>query len=60
MDLDNGHWKLDNFTQRMPVKQWSKIVREYRDSVIYKGNIVKLKGVRVAPDVIEVTKDFGD
>lgn len=35
--LDNRHWQIEDFRQRMTREEWKKLLLDYEDTVVYKG-----------------------
>jgi len=58
ISLNNGHWVFREYKQRMSTSQWRQLLLEERDTILYRGDLVRLKGVRVGPGVYEVFKDL--
>lgn len=56
--LNNNHWTLPNFRQRMTKKQWRDILLNDQDKIIYKGLLCQLKAKDLGADVVEVYKDM--
>ncbi len=56
--LDNGHWKHDNYSQRMTHAQWRDILLAGGDHVIYKGQMVPLVATDLGYGVVEVMKQL--
>ena len=55
--IDNNHWRFENFSQRMTLKEWKRILLENKDTIIFKGQARKLIGKRIFPGVIEISKE---
>jgi hypothetical protein len=53
---DIGHWRYEDFKQRMSVAQWRKLLLEEDDTVIYRGRVRKLKAEHIGFGVVEVSK----
>lgn len=56
MPLDQRHWILESYSQRMDLKEWKKILLEGRDKIIFHGNMRILKGRSLGFGVVEVYK----
>ncbi len=55
--LDNRHWQIEDFRQRMTREEWKKLLLDYDDTVIYKGLLRKLKATSLGYGVLEVYKE---
>ncbi|MFA5557834.1 MAG: hypothetical protein WDA59_00015 [Methanofastidiosum sp.] len=58
MTLNKAHWTFPYFKQRMTKKEWKQILLNEEDTIVYKGNIVKLKVNNLGCGVVEVYKDI--
>lgn len=54
--LNNNHWVLRDYCQRMTTKDWKEILLNGSDSIIYHGRLYKLKAKRLGAGVVEVYK----
>ena len=54
--LDNGHWQLETFVQRMTEAAWKKVLLDYGDIITWQGHVRKLHGKKIGFGVVEVTK----
>ena len=54
--LSQNHWVMESFVERMTAKQWKEILLTERDSIIFKGNMRRLKARRLGYGVVEVYK----
>ena len=55
--LNNAHWTLRDYKQRMTQKEWAEILLSDNDTIVYRGNIVQLKARNLGVGVVEVYKD---
>ncbi len=55
--LNNMHWNLAEYRQRVTVKEWREILLAEMDTIVFRGAIVKLVGKRVGPGVYEIYKE---
>lgn len=58
MELNENHWRIPRFRQRMKAKEWQKILLDGADDIVYKGNCVKLKADTLGYGVVEIYKDI--
>ena len=56
MILDNNHWKLEDFKQRMSIKAWEELLLNHEDKIIFKGCVRQLEAKRIFGSVVEVYK----
>ena len=54
--LSVNHWVMENYTQRVTTKQWKAILLKGNDSLIFRGNVRKLKARNLGAGVYEVYK----
>jgi len=54
--LDNQHWEFRDYKQRITTKQWKELLLDDNDSVIFRGQVTKLKGKNLGYGVVEITK----
>ena len=59
-ELNNGHWTIKNFKQRMTVKDWDELLLAGNDTVIYRGHITQLKARKLSRNVVEISKNIKD
>ena len=57
--LNDWHWRKENYRQRITTKEWSQILLNGKDTIIYKGNLVKLMAIPLGYGIVEVTKNLG-
>lgn len=55
--LDNKHWKVEDYYQRMRQSDWREMLLSYEDSVTFKGSVRKLKARDIGHGVVEVFKE---
>jgi hypothetical protein len=58
--LDAGHYKTDDYSQRMTYEEWAEILLSGMDQIIYKGRMVPLMADDLGYGVVEVTKLLDD
>ena len=57
MNLDDRHWRLDYFRQRMTVNEWKKLLLNGQDRIIFNGYMRLLKAKNIGHGVVEVYKE---
>ena len=55
--LDEAHWKVMNFRQRMTSTEWRKMLLNNDDTIIFQGRVYRLKAKNLGHGVVEVYKD---
>ena len=55
-DIDNQHWVLEDYKERMPAEKWKKILLESEDHIIFRGVLRRLKAKKLGYGVVEVYK----
>jgi hypothetical protein len=58
--LDNQHWILENYSQRMLEKDWQNILLQSKDKITFKGKITKIIAKNLGYGVIEVSKELSN
>jgi len=56
--INENHYLMQNFRERMPSKQWRQMLLNREDRIIYRGRIVPLKAKKFGYGVVEIFKDF--
>jgi len=57
-DIRNiNHWIIENYRQRITVKQWRKILLDNGDTFLAKGRMRKLVGKKLGSGIIEIYKE---
>jgi hypothetical protein len=56
--LDNKHWSDKNHVQRMSVEDWKTVLLNNQDTMIFRGNIVKLVAYGIGYGVVEIRKEL--
>lgn len=56
MDLNDNHWKDEDYTQRMTTKDWKKILLEEKDRLIFRGYMRQLVAKSIGYGLVEVGK----
>jgi len=56
VQINELHWKLEGYKQRMTVAEWRQILLQNKDYIAYKGTVVRLVGTDIGHGVVEVTK----
>ena len=54
--LNNAHWTMANYKQRMTTASWRKILLEERDTIMFHGHLWQLKAKPLGAGVVEVYK----
>ena len=55
--LDNRHWTIGDFKERMTTKEWKELLINFQDKIIYKGKITKIIPKDLGAGVIEISKE---
>jgi len=55
--LDNRHWKIEHFIQRMTTKDWAKFLLNNEDRITFKGKLRLLTSKNIGSGVVEVYKE---
>lgn len=58
MTLNEGHWTMPFYRQRMTIKEWREVLLAEQDTIIFKGSVCKLKAKKLGAGVVEVYKVF--
>ena len=58
--LDERHWQLKDFKQRMITKDWKKLLMSYEDKIIYKGELIALIARNIGYGIVEVSKKIDE
>lgn len=56
MLLDNNHWVIEDYRQRITKNQLSSLFLNHDDCIIFKGTLRKLTYKKIAPGVYEIYK----
>ncbi len=56
--LNDNHWRVPDYRQRITTKEWKKILLHDSDQIIFRGNPVPLKAKNLGYGVVEVSKDL--
>ena len=56
MKLDNNHWRLEDYRQRMTDGDWREILLEGKDRLTYHGYIRQLAAKKLGSGVVEIYK----
>ena len=54
--LDEDHWRIEDYEQRMTKKEWEKMLLNYEDKIITKGKVRQLVIRALSSNVVEVYK----
>ena len=54
--LDNNHWVIEDYKQRITLNQLRSLFLNHDDSIIFKGTLRKLIYKKIAPGVYEIYK----
>lgn len=54
--LDDQHWQLESYRQRMTTNEWRQLLLNHDDIVTFKGRVRKLLANRLGGGVVEVFK----
>jgi len=55
--ISNFHWLTEDFKERMPAKEWKKMLLDRQDTINFKGKIRKLKAKNLGYGVVEIYKE---
>ena len=53
---EDGHWRREDYTQRMTRAQWRKLLLEHQDHTIFEGRYRQLAAKHIGVGVMEVSK----
>lgn len=56
--LNDNHWRIPGYRQRMTTKDWKQILLREDDTIVFRGKIVDLKAKKLGYGVVEVSKDL--
>ena len=56
IDISNNHWTVENYRERMPASKWKKMLLDDEDTILYKGDLIRLKAKKLGYGVVEVYK----
>jgi hypothetical protein len=54
--LDNNHWVLEDYKQRITRNQLNSLFLNHDDKIIFKGCVRQLKYKKVSPGIYEIYK----
>ena len=54
--ISEMHYAYDNFTERMTIQQWRKVLLAEQDKFIYNGHMRELKAKHLGAGVVEISK----
>ena len=55
--ISKFHWLSEDFRERMPTKQWKKMLLERQDKVNFEGKVRRLKAKNLGYGVVEIYKE---
>jgi hypothetical protein len=55
--LDPRHTQTEDYRQRMLTKDWQRILLNYQDEIVFKGNVRKLIAKNIGCGVVEIYKE---
>jgi len=58
MPLNNAHWIMPHYRQRMMLKEWREILLRGEDRIVYRGEWTQLKAKKLDAGVVEVYKQL--
>ena len=58
MLLDNNHWDLPAWKQRMTTYQWKQLLLKGDEKIIFHGEIVYFKVTNLGYGIVEICKDL--
>ena len=56
---EGGHWVHPEFKQRITKQQWKQLLLDEKDTIVFRGRVVKLKAKNLGCGVLEISKDLG-
>ena len=56
--LDNGHWVLPAYKQRMTTKEWKELLLDDKNHIFYNGILTKIVAKNLGYGVVEVYKQL--
>lgn len=54
--LHQEHWELEDYTQRLTSKEWSELVLNNMDKIVFKGRVRSLICHKLGYGILEVYK----
>ena len=60
MILNNAHWTMKYYKQRMTIREWKQVLLDGDDALIFGGDVVRLKAKYLGAGVYEVYKDIAE
>lgn len=54
--LDNNHWRVEGYKQRMTEKKWEEMLLNYDDKIIVRGKLRQLAIRKLSSNIVEVYK----
>jgi len=54
--LTEGHWKKEEFIQRVTESQWRSLLLSYNDKIIFNGKVRRLVAKPIGCGVYEISK----
>ena len=55
--LENRHWIVEDYRQRITAKQWREMLLNETDHIVYRGCIRQLKADNLGYGVVEIYKE---
>lgn len=55
--LNQNHWTLRDYRQRILLKDWQQWLLNHDDKIIYHGHLIPLKAKSIGAGVYEIFKD---
>ena len=57
MKIDERHYTIGNFKQRITVKDWKKVLLNHGEVIIYRSCITELVAKNLGYGVVEISKE---
>jgi hypothetical protein len=57
MPINNAHFVIEGFKERIPIKQWRAMLLNEEDTIVFRGHVRKLIGKNLGCGVIEISKE---
>jgi len=51
-----NHWRMEEYKQRITTKQWTQLLLNGDDALIFQGRYRQLKAKKIGPGVVEIYK----
>ncbi len=55
-ELNDNHWILEDYKQRVTTKEWKEMLLNDRDHMIFCGHLRRIVGKKLGAGVVEISK----